>query len=176
MPIERKTIFSPDRVYRYTLWRHWFDFQRGGFVMFIGLNPSTADETRDDPTIRRCIDYAKRWGFGALCMTNLFAFRATDPEVMKAAKEPIGPQNNTFLLACAADAQLIVAAWGNDGTHLNRGREILYLLAAASHSIKVPPIHILEMTKWQQPCHPLYKKKTLFPILLDIKNLPPPQF
>ena len=69
--------------------------------MVIGLNPSTADEVTDDPTVRRCINYAKAWGYAGLCMTNLFAYRATDPVVMKAVAEPIGPDNDRYLAECA---------------------------------------------------------------------------
>jgi len=152
--MNRRTIFSRDRVYRYTLWRQWLDFDRAGYVLFIGLNPSTADEHQDDPTIRRCMDYARRWGFGALCMMNLFAFRATDPRDMKAAEEPVGDTNDVLLKAYAKEAQLIVAAWGNDGAYLDRGPEVLAML---------PPVYVLEMTERWHPCHPLYKKKTLWP-------------
>lgn len=159
MPVNRQTIFSRDRVYRYTLWRQWLDFQRSGFVLFIGLNPSTADETQDDPTIRRCMDYAQRWGFGALCMMNLFAYRATDPEVMKAFAKPIGEANDTLLRAHAGEADLVVAAWGNDGRHQNRGKEVLRMLQGKTQA----PVHVLRMSKIWQPVHPLYQKKTLFP-------------
>ena len=78
--------------------------------MFIGLNPSTADETIDDPTIRRCISFSKDWGYGALCMTNLFAFRATDPAVMKAHPEPVGEANDGTLVEFALSAGVVVAA------------------------------------------------------------------
>lgn len=103
----RVHAFSEDRAFRYTLWREWDvdsltgcadDLPHGHqFAQFIGLNPSTADETRDDPTIRRCIGFAKLWGYGALCMTNLFAFRATKPRDMRQAADPIGPENMALL-------------------------------------------------------------------------------
>src|SRR5881409_728405 len=76
-PMHGQTTFSPCRTYRYTLWRHWAEGT--GRAMFVCLNPSTADETEDDPTLRRCMAYAKHWGFRAVCMTNLFAYRATRP-------------------------------------------------------------------------------------------------
>src|SRR5690242_6108456 len=110
--MKRETIFSDCRAYRYTLWREWDIFDKN-YVMFVGLNPSTADERVDDPTIRRCIDFAKRWGYGALCMTNLFAYRATDPRVMKAFPYPVGPENDKWLVRCAREAGVVVAAWGN---------------------------------------------------------------
>lgn len=148
----RETIFSPDRVYRYTLWREWGD---GPYAMFIGLNPSTADETKDDPTIRRCIGFAKDWGYGSLCMTNLFAFRATDPKVMMAADDPVGADNDTHLSQCAATAGVVVAAWGSHGTHSGRHRAVKTML---------PNLHYLRLTQDGHPGHPLYLPKTLVPI------------
>src|SRR5688572_21429898 len=128
MKTERRTIFSPCRKYRYTLWREW-DMHNPSYCQFIGLNPSTADEVQDDPTVRRCIDFAKRWGFGALCMTNAFAWRDTDPEEMKKVPFPIaetgdspafpyyGNKNDYWIGSVAREASLIVAAWGKDGAH-----------------------------------------------------------
>ncbi|MEP0894347.1 DUF1643 domain-containing protein [Leptolyngbya boryana FACHB-1624] len=87
--------------------------------MFVGLNPSTADETHDDPTIRRCTKFAKDWGYSGLCMTNLFAYRATDPKEMIASVDSIGLENDQYLLEYAARAGIVVAAWGNHGTHHN---------------------------------------------------------
>ena len=81
----RHAVFSPCRTYRYALSRVWAADKP--YALFIGLNPSTADETLDDPTIRRCIDFAKRWGYGGLVMANLFAYRATEPSEMKAATD-----------------------------------------------------------------------------------------
>jgi hypothetical protein len=106
---------------RYALWREW-DIFNSDYVMFIGLNPSTADETRDDPTIRRCIGFAQDWGYGAVCMTNLFAYRARDPLVMKSAVDTIGPENDQWLAFCAKEASMIVAAWGVDGRSLGAER------------------------------------------------------
>ena len=122
--------------------------------MFVGLNPSTADETQDDPTIRRCIAFAKAWGYGGVCMTNLFAYRATLPEVMKATSDPVGPDNDEYLRALAADAGVVVAAWGANGTHKGRDAEVRKLL---------PELHCLALTKDGHPGHPLYLRKTLTP-------------
>lgn len=146
-------LFSSCRIYRYDLWREWIGGD--GYAMFVGLNPSTADESKDDPTIRRCIAFAKSWGFGALCMTNLFAYRATLPEVMKAAHDPVGPDNNQRLFEAAQHAGVIVAAWGTDGAHLGR---------AATVRLMLPRLHYLRMTKFGHPGHPLYLPKTLSPI------------
>lgn len=165
------SIFSPCRKYRYTLWREWWrdalprplcrdcadvngvcprDGTRcdpSDYVQFIGLNPSTADETNDDPTIRRCINFAKAWGFGAMCMTNLFAFRATDPRCMMGCSRPIGADNDLWLTAMARNAALIVAGWGNKGAFLGRDKEVLKLL---------DNVHCLRHTKAGHPEHPLY--------------------
>lgn len=123
--------------------------------MFVGLNPSTADEVEDDPTIRRCIQYAKDWGYGALCMTNIFAFRHTDPVVMKAQGDPVGPENDTALLHLAKDPGVVVAAWGNHGSHLGRGKHVTEMLANLT---------CLRRTKKGHPGHPLYLPKFLTPI------------
>ena len=144
--------FSPCRTYRYALWRRWGDAP--DYVMFVGLNPSTADETQDDPTIRRCIAYAKDWGYSGLCMTNLFAFRATDPEVMKMADDPIGPENDRYLDECAYGAGVVVAAWGVHGTLGGRHRPVI---------VRLPKLHYLRLTKDGHPGHPLYLPKTLTP-------------
>lgn len=125
--------------------------------MFVGLNPSTADETRDDPTIRRCMAFAKAWGYGGLCMTNLFSFRATDPKDMKAAADPVGPENDAHLLALAEGAGVIIAAWGANGTHKGRDKDVRKLL---------PTLYCLAMTKGGHPGHPLYLPKILTPQLM----------
>lgn len=124
--------------------------------MFIGLNPSTADEVKDDPTIRRCVAFAKDWGYNALCMTNLFAFRATDPAVMLAAPDPVGPDNDRHLVNLSRGAGVIVAAWGTNGAFLGRDREVQALL---------PGLHCLRKTKHGHPSHPLYLPGTLTPVL-----------
>jgi len=147
------TVFSPCRTYRYTLWREWIG--GSGYAMFVGLNPSTADETQDDPTIRRCIAFSKAWGYSGYCMTNLFAFRATDPAVMKRHPEPIGDFNDAWLLSCAAGAGVVVAAWGTHGTHLGRDAGVRRLLRG---------LHYLRLTKDGHPAHPLYLPKTLTPV------------
>ena len=137
--------FSECRAWRYVLWRRW-DRQLDQ-AMFIGLNPSTADEREDDPTIRRCIRFAKDWGYGGLLMMNAFAFRATDPKNMKAAKDPIGPRNDEALKFRQSQVGLIVAAWG---AHCSpqREREVCEIIGR--------PIHCLGKTKDGRPKHPLY--------------------
>ena len=90
--VNKNAIFSDCRKYRYVLSRTWNDKKKT--ILFIGLNPSTADEKIDDPTIRRCINYAQNWGYGSLLMVNLFAYRATIPTELKNVKNPIGNDND----------------------------------------------------------------------------------
>jgi hypothetical protein len=123
--------------------------------MFIGLNPSTADETTNDRTVSRCIDYAHRWGFSALCMTNIFAWRDTKPALMKEALEPIGQENDSTLFRLAGDAGIVVAAWGGHGCHLGRDKVVMAML---------PKLHCLKKTQSGAPNHPLYLKATLKPL------------
>lgn len=161
--IERKTIFSDDRKYRYTLWREWpinevasdLRHRHAQFAQFIGLNPSTADETQDDPTIRRCVQFAKDWGFGALCMTNLFALRATDPQDMKAHPDPIGYDNDDWLESLSQHAGVIIAAWGKDGKHMHRGVRVKLRL-----NNPISCLHCLGLNSDGSPKHPLYLKKS----------------
>lgn len=154
--------WSPDRVHRYTLWRTWYRTLIGNpqwrYAAVIGLNPSTADETRDDPTIRRCIDFAKSWDVDALCMLNLFAFRATDPRDMKAAADPVGAENDAWLIRICRGASLVLAAWGVHGEYQGRDRAVRQLLEEAG----VVPL-ALGFTKAGHPRHPLYMPKSAEP-------------
>ena len=139
--------FSPDRVYRYALYRTW-DAAKPK-VLFVGLNPSTADESIDDPTVRRCKGFAADWGYGGLIMANLFALRATKPKVMMAHIAPIGPDNNYWLEKLARETEITVAAWGNHGRYLNRDQVVVEFLPRMWH---------LGITKEGKPKHPLYLK------------------
>lgn len=152
----RETILSPCRTYRYTLWRDFGGLVGDDYAMFIGLNPSTADEVNDDPTIRRCVAFAKSWGYGAMCMTNLFAFRATEPADMIAATDPVGPDNDVHLIDLARNASVVVAAWGTNGAHLGRDAAVRAL---------VPRLHCIKKTQAGHPGHPLYLRADLTPIL-----------
>lgn len=152
----RETILSPCRNYRYTLWRNVDSLNDDGYAMFIGLNPSTADAVLDDPTIRRGMAFAKAWGYGALCMTNLFAFRATKPTDMLAAVDPIGPENDKHLVELARGAGVVVAAWDTNGTHLGRDQAVRAV---------VPNLHCLRKTQAGHPGHPLYLPGNLTPMI-----------
>lgn len=149
-------IFSPDRRYRYTLYRRiaWLGGP-GGTCLFICLNPSTADETKDDRTVTRCIRFARKWEFSHLELVNIFALRSTDPKMLHRRADPIGPRNDAWITEAAVRASLIVVAWGNHGVHLGRGDRVLELLR------EIAPGKVMHfgLTKAGQPRHPLYLKK-----------------
>lgn len=122
--------------------------------MFIMLNPSTADDKIDDPTIKKCIFYAKKLGYGSMFVVNLFAFRATDSSVLKKAGEPVGKINDKIILQFAEKVDSIIAGWGNDGKHLNRSEEIIKILKSKGYKLLC-----FKLNKSKEPCHPLYLKK-----------------
>ena len=155
--LKKAAKLSKCRKYRFALWRIWDDSKP--HVMFVGLNPSTADETEDDPTLTRCINYAKSWGYGGVCMANLFSFRATEPENMLAASDPVGRDNDKWLMQLSGEVGLIVAAWGNTGGYMGRSRQVKELL---------PNLYCLKMNKSGEPAHPLYQKATLQPVPMCI--------
>lgn len=128
--IEKAAIFSDCRFYRYTLYRRWIvdDDEDRGNVLFICLNPSTSDEIKDDPTIRRCIGFAKDWGFSSVGIGNLFAYRSTDPSGIRNPMNPIGEENDRWLVKMNQCAQFTVAAWGNNGSFRNRASEVCDLI------------------------------------------------
>ncbi len=157
--IDMGAIFSADRVYRYTLRRVW-DLNNPKRCLFIMLNPSTADEDKNDPTIRRCIAFAKAWGYGGLTVVNIFAFRATDPKVMRAAIDPIGIATNDFHIKnCALGANIVVCAWGAHGAFKDRSAAVKQLLT--DNAIKP---HYLKLNADGQPAHPLYLRGDLKPV------------
>jgi len=146
-------VISPCRQYRYSLWRIW---ATAPYLNVIGLNPSTADAELDDPTIRRCVGFAKQWGYGGLYMTNLFAYRATDPNKMKKQVDPIGVENDKTLIEVASKAGCVVIAWGNHGKHLDRDKFVLHLFA--ENKIKV---QCFGLNDNHTPKHPLYQPKEI---------------
>lgn len=148
-------MFSTCRTWRYLLWRIW-DYNKK-LALFIGLNPSTANEYINDPTIRRCIGFAKAWGYGGILMANLFAYRATDPAVMKASVHPVGSKNDGAIERAARRSELIVCAWGAHGSYMNRDKVVRALLG--DHRL-----HHLGLTIKGQPKHPLYLRADTQPI------------
>ena len=150
---DRGADFSPCRQYRYALWRHW-DWQgHANCVMFIGLNPSTADETDNDTTISKCIGFAKKWGYGGIYMLNLFAFKATHPSEMFRAAYPIGPGNDEALAYHRTRCGLIVAAWGAGPSKSEHGWKWLHRVEDVKRVIS-KPLWCLGTTKDGSPRHP----------------------
>ncbi len=159
MAMESGAAFSRCRRYRYALWRVWDSAKPR--AMIVGLNPSTADESHNDPTITRCIGFARDWGYGGVYVLNLFAFRATFPSDLKRAGEPVGPANNRWLKKLSRESAIVVAAWGNDGMHRGRSAAVKRLL---------PELHCLKINQSGEPAHPLYLRKSLHPRPLPIDN------
>jgi hypothetical protein len=136
--------------YRYLLWRTW-DPARPR-LLWVLLNPSTAGERADDPTLRRCAGFSRAWGFGGLELVNLFAWRATDPRELQRATDPIGPENDCCLVAAATRAHGIIVAWGGRGRYQRRDRAVCALLSGhAPHGLCC-----LGTTHTGCPRHPLY--------------------
>lgn len=142
-------VFSRCRRWRYLLWRRWDDSRPA--ANFLMLNPSTADEHKLDPSCTRARLYAERWGYGALIVTNLFGWRATDPQEMKRVNEPVGRGNDAAILRAAREAAIVVCAWGNHGAHLGRAEKVTGFLRL--NHIK---LHLLRLNANGQPAHPLY--------------------
>ncbi len=146
-------IFSKDRLYRYTLLHIWND--KLPIISWVCCNPSTADENQLDPTLRRIKGYSESWGFGSFFMLNAFAYRATDPKVMKSqGTSAIGDENNHWIECITKMTEMTIVGWGEHGAFLNRDKEVIKL-------IKNPMT--LKTTKFGFPSHPLYLKKDLIP-------------
>ena len=148
--------FSEDRKYRYRLTRRLGASSRR--LLFIMLNPSKADETQDDATIRRCIGFARSWGFGTLEVVNLFALMATHPAELRRAAEPVGKRNDYHISAAVKAADRVICAWGNHGSHMNRAAQTLTSLR---HTAQL--CHI-GLNKSGEPRHPLLIPKSATPI------------
>lgn len=142
-------VYSDCERYRYTLTRTWDP--AGRKALFVMLNPSTATEVQNDPTVERCERRARALGFGAFRVTNIFAWRDTDPRKMRAASDPVGPENDAAIADGAHWADQVICAWGAHGDHLERGRRVEELLRATGF-----PLYHLGLTKAGHPKHPLY--------------------
>jgi hypothetical protein len=139
-------FYSPCETYRYGLSRVWDE--AAGSVLFVMLNPSTATEMRNDPTIERCQRRATALGFGGLRIANLFAYRATKPEDLRRAPDPVGPENDALLRDWSGSCDMTIAAWGVHGTLLDRAAQVAPLLRG--------DVRHLGLTKQGHPRHPLY--------------------
>ena len=157
----RSAVFDAARVYRYRLDITWGSGRKVNFCM---LNPSTADELANDPTVERCQRRARQMGYDGLVVTNLFAFRATKPEVLKTVPNPVGPANNRHLLRVAKSADLVICGWGVHGAYQDRGAQVLAMLRAAG----ITPM-ALAVTLCGQPGHPLYVAYSETPRDLDVR-------
>ena len=153
---DSSATYSPCETFRYSLTRSWDD--TGPHALFVMLNPSTASELRNDPTVGRCETRARKAGYGAFTVCNLFAFRATLPADLRRAEDPVGPENDRLLLECADAADLVICAWGVHGAFRERGTAVARLLA----TIERPLFH-LGLTKAGHPRHPLYLSYAVTP-------------
>lgn len=138
-------VYSDCESYRYILERIW-DSSKGK-IMFVGLNPSTATEMQNDPTVTRMISFAKNWGFGGIIVGNAFSFRATFPEDLRKHSEPIGKDNDRLLKEKVREVEKVVACWGNHGNFLGRSVNLKKLFSKAE---------CFGLTKSGEPKHPLY--------------------
>jgi hypothetical protein len=146
--LQMHAVFSRGRRYRYTLRRR---LTKGNKILLvIGLNPSTADGTKDDPTVRRCAGFAERLGYDILLVVNLFALRSTDPRELREAILPVGRLNDAWILRVARKAHKIVLAWGA-GADWAPERSDQLLLLLAHHDL-----YCFGTTKSGAPKHPLY--------------------
>lgn len=152
--MNKSAVISECNQYRYELVREWASNRP---CCFIGLNPSTADASEDDPTIRRCIGFAYEWGCGSLIMTNLYAYRATKPQDMFKARKSgidiVGPRNEEFLESVMDGGGIIIAAWGTHGSESERGKAM----------IETGLVQHLGLNKKGSPKHPLYLRKDTKP-------------
>jgi hypothetical protein len=156
--------FSPCKTYRYTLVREWTSLSdRKGHVLFVMLNPSTADENVLDPTVRRCLQYTIDWGYREMHVCNIFALRSTNPKQLYACNDPIGPDNDKCICTEVAGADLVIAAWGSHGAYKDRGSQVMEMIT------NIKEIHYLKLTKSGIPGHPLYLKGDLTPLPVTIK-------
>ncbi|KPU84935.1 hypothetical protein JI58_00695 [Marinosulfonomonas sp. PRT-SC04] len=142
-------IYSDCERYRYSLTRVWEPAGKKAF--FVMLNPSTATEVQNDPTVERCERRSRALGFGGFRVANIFAWRNTDPRKMRAADEPIGPANDAAISEGCAWADQIICAWGTHGAYMQRGAQVATLMRATNL-----PLYHLGLSKAGHPKHPLY--------------------
>lgn len=152
--VAARTVFSASRTHRYTLFRHWGP--RREYCAFIGMNPSGADVVHDDRTVAKCCRLAKRWGYDSLYMLNAFGLRATNPEELYAAQDPVGPDNDRHIREIASKAGLVVVAWGKPARHLDRDRQVTALLRESCDPAKVK---CFALNNDGTAKHPLYVKE-----------------
>lgn len=155
-----RAIISACGKYRYSLSR---EVKTAGIgesrrLLFVMLNPSTADSTKDDPTIRKCMGFSSRLYHGGLDVVNLFAYRATNPKELKKVNDPVGPENKGRILKAASESDMIVCAWGTNGTFNRQNEKVMEWLSGYD-------LYALEITKDGHPKHPLYVSYEKQPII-----------
>ena len=150
MSTAAEAVISPCGRYRYTLERE-LDPALPLAVLFVMLNPSTADATKPDPTITRCMGFARRWGYGRLLVGNLYAYRDKDPRALRTAADPVGPHNDDHLAAMAERATAVVCAWGATG-----GAQRKLVVRSRLSNGGARTLYHLGLTLAGQPRHPLY--------------------
>ncbi len=159
----REAVFSPCRTWRYRLAQIWDESK--GPLYWLMLNPSTADELKNDPTVERCERRARMWGYGGSVVYNIFAFRATDPKDMRAASDPIGPENDKWIkeLAAMSNDVTVIGGWGEHGKHMERGKTVRDIFAKAGGRL-----YALKTNASGNPAHPLYIGYDKKPFAMDI--------
>lgn len=175
--ILRAAEFSANRVYRYSLGRAWSTGLP--HLVVIGLNPSTADEKRDDPTIRRCVGFARKFGYGGVRVVNLFAYRSTEPGALRQAADPVGPDNFTAIRKAVEDClcrsagpgrtvpSRVLCAWGNHGVYRDQDQAVMEWLK----DLDVEKV-CLGVTKHGSPKHPLYLPGGITPLPYHGRTVP----
>lgn len=166
--------FSDDARYRYRLTRPFYVPKMDLFAprtsktcLFIMLNPSTADAFFEDPTIRRCMNFARGWRFDVLEVVNIFALRSTDPHALYEHEDPIGPDNDAHIIEAVSRSELVIAAWGAHGRLKERGKRVLELLVSRAD------VHALKISKKTgAPGHPLYLASDTVPVMLQRRSPP----
>lgn len=162
-------VISDCGKYRYSLSRVWDNSKPK--VLFIMLNPSTADAEKDDPTIRRCIGFAKDWGYGGLYVVNLFALRATNPKELLTAPFVVGVENEKWIRRMSSLAHLVVCAWGNSSIVSKLQKRLDHTWKPLSWIDKSKPLHYLELSNDGTPKHPLYLPEKLKPVRYEVPNV-----
>ena len=153
----KTAILSPCRQYRYKLTRIWDD--KLPMVTFVMLNPSSADAEKDDPTVKKCMAFARAWGRGGVVILNLFALRATGPSALLNMDDPVGPENDFHLAHLLPEDGLVIAAWGTMGSYMGRDKKVLSMFKEAGIVL-----HCLNVTMNGHPQHPLYIPNDTIPI------------
>lgn len=150
----RGATISEDEIFRYSLWRNWEDVHAtapsNDCCLWICLNPSTADALNDDATVRKCVGFAQRWGHTSIEIVNMYAFRSRHPRMLKLATDPVGPDNDMWILRAVARSKRVIAAWGNAPIIRERDVALGRLLETAGVELSC-----LGVTGWGRPRHPL---------------------